>query len=624
MNRFLVVIIVISFIGSGLLPSSISTFEERTVYTNHKSGGYIQDLIDNANPGDTIYIPSGIYYENIIINKSISLIGEDKNTTIIDGNGIDSVILIVADWVNVSKFTIQNSSSYYDAGIVISSHNNSIFCNNIMNNLGYGIVLGSEYSLINNNIINNNISNNNGGIVSWACRNLTICNNTFINNKNGLSLEFYCHYCEIKNNILKDNDDGLVLIDSSSNIIENNIFSECGMFVGGWHGSHRNTISNNTFFNNGLSIGWNMWGVAKENYVKDNIANGKPLVYLYNKSDIDISNESGQIILIDCDNITIQNQKISNTTTGIYLLGSVDCYIINNNIGNNNEGIGLFIGSDYTIIKNNTITNNQVGITEHEINDNYLINNIISHNEIGYQGFWVDTSMKDNRVENNILGICINNQYQPVQRFRLSENIIKDNAIGFEINKTDNCIVENNTILENEIGIQISNSNNNTITNNKISSNQEEGILLINSYDNKISENSITENEDGIELEDSNHNIICNNQINLNTDHGVEIIESNSGESINNSIISNIIKSNNKGVYLENASNNTIEKNNFLSNQRDGLFDNCMNTWNHNYWNRPRFLPKVIFGKITIIGFLKIPWFNIDWHPAPKPYEIEA
>jgi hypothetical protein len=43
--------------------------------------------------------------------------------------------------------------------------------------------------------------------------------------------------------------------------------------------------------------------------------------------------------------------------------------------------------------------------------------------------------------------------------------------------------------------------------------------------------------------------------------------------------------------------------------------------WNHNYWNRPRILPKIIFGKIEL-KFTSIPLINIDWRPAKEPYDI--
>ena len=53
---------------------------------NNLDAGYesIQESIDNANEGDTIYIRNGIYYETIVINKSITLIGEGEDKTIID------------------------------------------------------------------------------------------------------------------------------------------------------------------------------------------------------------------------------------------------------------------------------------------------------------------------------------------------------------------------------------------------------------------------------------------------------------------------------------------------------------------------------------------------------------
>jgi hypothetical protein len=70
------------------------------------------------------------------------------------------------------------------------------------------------------------------------------------------------------------------------------------------------------------------------------------------------------------------------------------------------------------------------------------------------------------------------------------------------------------------------------------------------------------------------------------------------------------------------SSRNTIYKNNFLDNKRHAFFEgNWRNKWKQNYWNRPRILPKLIFGEIKI-GSKWLPWFNIDWHPAKKLYDI--
>jgi parallel beta-helix repeat protein len=80
----------------------------------------IQDAIDNATSGDTIFVFSGIYYENLLIDKrGISLVGEDRNTTIIDGGMRDDVVVILANFTRIQGFTIQNSSInlFTDRGI---------------------------------------------------------------------------------------------------------------------------------------------------------------------------------------------------------------------------------------------------------------------------------------------------------------------------------------------------------------------------------------------------------------------------------------------------------------------------------------------------------------------------
>ena len=65
---------------------------------------------------------SGTYYENVVVNKSINIIGEDRNTTIIDGVGSGNGVNVTADYVTISGFTVQNSGSDWpDAGIKLES-----------------------------------------------------------------------------------------------------------------------------------------------------------------------------------------------------------------------------------------------------------------------------------------------------------------------------------------------------------------------------------------------------------------------------------------------------------------------------------------------------------------------
>lgn len=73
-----------------------------------ESGESIQDAIDAAHEGDIIYVKEGMYRENLVINKSITLMGMGEVT--IDGTG-DTAIEITADGVVVKNISCTNASS---------------------------------------------------------------------------------------------------------------------------------------------------------------------------------------------------------------------------------------------------------------------------------------------------------------------------------------------------------------------------------------------------------------------------------------------------------------------------------------------------------------------------------
>jgi len=85
----------------------------------------INDGIQNATEGDTIYIFNGTYKENININKRLSLIGEGN--TIIDGMYQDYVIHVISNNVVLKDLIIRNSGGYKgNTGILIKSDNNLV------------------------------------------------------------------------------------------------------------------------------------------------------------------------------------------------------------------------------------------------------------------------------------------------------------------------------------------------------------------------------------------------------------------------------------------------------------------------------------------------------------------
>ena len=96
-----------------------------TIYVDDSGAGdylTIQEGINAAFVGDTVYVYSGTYNENVFVNKAINLTGEDRDTTIIDGGGNGDAVQITADWVNMTGFTItggDNGGS--DAGLELSN-----------------------------------------------------------------------------------------------------------------------------------------------------------------------------------------------------------------------------------------------------------------------------------------------------------------------------------------------------------------------------------------------------------------------------------------------------------------------------------------------------------------------
>ncbi len=120
----------------------------------------IQAAIDAAQtlPGHKILAEAEIYYENIVLHKSLSLVGENPSTTIIDGSGEGSVLNVTVGNANISFFTIRNSGvDIHDSGVFVNSSNEHNINNNIVTNNSYGIYLqfSSNNTIFHNTFVNN-------------------------------------------------------------------------------------------------------------------------------------------------------------------------------------------------------------------------------------------------------------------------------------------------------------------------------------------------------------------------------------------------------------------------------------------------------------------------------------
>jgi parallel beta-helix repeat protein len=302
MKKIIILGVVFLFVGMGFTSiSGIQIYNQsikpsgrgNTLYVGGSGPGnysYIQDAIDNASDGDTVFVYNRTYYGNVEVDKSIYLIGENKDTTVIDNNYPGDVLDITANWVNISGFTIQNGNygikifSYNNTiktnkiisnqfGISLSGSNNRIHCNNISYNQVAGMSIyrshlnnitgnyirsyhhgssGIYLSYSNSNMISNNIITDSyyEGINAWKSNNNTIKDNEITSNiEEGIDFDL-CNNNNIIGNYFSYNGEGISLYRSDNNTIYHN------NFINNYINSK--DACNNTW-DNGYQSGGNFW-----------------------------------------------------------------------------------------------------------------------------------------------------------------------------------------------------------------------------------------------------------------------------------------------------------------------------------------------------------------------------
>ncbi len=245
------IIAVITLIITILSTISGCLQEKNTIYVGSTNADYstIQEAINAAKNGTKIIVKSGSYNELITINKTITLIGEDKKTTIINFNPNYPISQVAILYINADNCSIENlqitlsNTSVIAQGISLNSNYNTIK-NNIITNLADGIEL-SAYSE-SNTILHNEIKNNLIGIMASSSTNNNISYNILSNNT---------QYNIYSYNILSNNTQYNIYLstDSNTNRVSFNIMkdSACGIRI---KGSENNYVYTNCFQNNTKGI----------------------------------------------------------------------------------------------------------------------------------------------------------------------------------------------------------------------------------------------------------------------------------------------------------------------------------------------------------------------------------
>ncbi len=196
----------------------------------------IQEAIANATAGDTVYVKKGVYVENPVVNKSVSLVGEDKDSTVID---VTEGLKVERDNVTLTGFTIYDgwngislSANYCNIsgnkitdstnGIVLVSCENNRITGNIFQSIGLSSAI--QLNFANRNLVNSNyIDSCVEGIQIWQnSNNNTVTENTIINCKDHAIRFQYSNDNTIMRNNITNSECGTSIYGSNNNIISYN------------------------------------------------------------------------------------------------------------------------------------------------------------------------------------------------------------------------------------------------------------------------------------------------------------------------------------------------------------------------------------------------------------------
>jgi parallel beta-helix repeat protein len=272
----------------------------------------IQEGVNNASAGDTVYVFNGMYYENVEVGKSINLVGENKDNVIVDGRLGQQVVHITINEVNITGFTVRNG----DHGIHLEYSSNS----NIDNCVAYD----NRYGFTPRNSPNTDITNCDAyNIESVGIRPITSPNSNFIN-------------CNLYNA-----QSGIFITDSSNCNIQNCNAYDIVMID--------------------LSNGGN--GFYLENSPMSAIENCEA----YECTDYGLYlSYSYECVVTDCffhDNTWNPEARFPSGyhSVGIHIEGSPDCEIMYCEIYDNDNGIYIGEGSPNLIMRDNAFYGNTEG-----------------------------------------------------------------------------------------------------------------------------------------------------------------------------------------------------------------------------------------------------------------------
>jgi len=540
-------------------PRGITLYVGGTGPGNYSKINY---AIENASSGDTIFVYNGTYAENVVVDITINLTGEDIDNTFIDGSGSGNVVHITEDNVLLTGFTIQNGNIGVKLDNCEGVHVD--LCNFSENNYGIDI----NYYCYKNNISNCYVEDSDNRGISIGSSNTE--NNEFYNNKIKVTTEtgFYFYGPgSFKNSIdLSNTVNGCTVIFITYEV--NTTFDGIDAIV--------QPFEDVAVTNYGLIIVYECYNVVVSNCTARNNLNDGIFVGGDNTNliiqDCTVDDNNVGIQLEDCEGAKVDGCDLSGNYYGI----DINYYCYNNNISNcyieNSNSRGISIGSSNT--ENNEFYNNSINVTTETGIHFYGV------------GSFKNTIDKSNTVngcivnfvtyEVNIIVDGIDSIIAPFENIKVTNygliivyecyNVVVSNCTArnhlndgiFVGGDNVNVIIQDCTIDDNNIGIRISDCEGAHIDNCDFSGNNYGLDINYYCYDNNVSncyiENSISR---GISVGSSNTeiNVFYNNVLEITNEIGFYFYGTGSfkntidlSNTVNDCIVNFVTYENNKTV----------------------------------------------------------------------------
>lgn len=573
-KKYILIILITFFLFSFNLvnlcmTTSISCFQSSkntTYYVGGSgSGNYstIQAAVDNANDGDTVFVYAGVYNESITFNKSLSLIGEHRTDTII--NGVDSsnlaTLFLTGNDSSIQRFTIEEGEGKCRTGIYLwSSSNNSIsHCTFLMDSSGHPGVYAMEihHESCDNIIKNCSVFSKFKGINigGGSDRNQIVnCDFTIpgvsedgVSGDDSIKIWDGC-YDNVIANCSMVGGDGIMVWGSNtrvSNCVIRDTIGNMGFDLA--YCSHT-VLRNNTLVNASFHFRVNEPDELLHDIDSSNTINGKPMYYLVDKEDfrVDDSWNPGFLGLAFCNNVTIENIRVQ----GIAIGGSSNIKILDCRI-HHSSGIAGFY-SDYVDVSNCSVSSSDMGVDM-----DYCSNCSISHCSFngGISGVGLSLYCENVTVSHSVARNCQVHGFGIGGKNHVVDNVTATNITNWGIrNGGNNNVVSHCVVVNTSIGIGV----------------------------------------------DGDHGIFKYNMIRNNT-HGMFCLYGS-----------------NNDIYRNNFIDNTFNANSSFPNTWE---ENYWDDWVglKNPWLG--FLPyhvSITYSQELVRTFLH----SFDWHPASEPYDI--